>query len=503
MKVLIIYAKNTSVFWNFKPSIKYLGLFGKKSLVAPLGPLTVSSLLPKKWERRFVDLNVKKRLKRKDLLWADIIFLSANVSTHKESVDNTIIICREYGKLIAAGGPFFTLQPEKYKGKVDYLILGEAEITLPLFIKDYEKGEAKSIYKPESNQWADITKTPPPDWSLIYFNDYCVMPVQFSRGCNLDCYFCNIGVLCGYKLRPKNPVQIVNEEEKLYRSGWRGTVMWVDDNLSANKKDILKETLILVDEWQRKKGYPFKRITQVDIGVACDEELKELLKNANFNELFIGIETPSQEGLKECGKKKNLSVDLEESISKVHKNGQQLVAGAIMGLDSDPINIDKIMEDFFKKSKIPVIMLGLLCALPETKLWYKLKAEGRLIEDLVIDNTSGITNIILKMGIVKLRDLYKKVLTALYINRRNYYQRATRFMQECIPSAKSRVSWDDIFAFIKSIFSIGIFSKSSPYYWTLLFRTIFTNRKAFPIAVKLAIQHVHLLKYAKGVIKTI
>ena len=249
MKILFVYPKNPETFWSFKYALRFIF---KKATNPPLGLLTVAALVPEDWEKKLVDMNVK-RLKDKHLQWADFVFMSA-ASIQKKSVKEIISRCRKLGVKTVAGGPLFTSAPDEFPD-VDHLVLNEAEITLPIFLKDVAKGCPKHIYM--SNEWADIKTTPPPLWELIKMKKYAAMNIQYSRGCPFDCDFCDIPMLYGHKTRIKEKDQIIAELNAIHSQGWRGEVFFVDDNFIGNKKYLKKEILPAITEWMIRKNSPF------------------------------------------------------------------------------------------------------------------------------------------------------------------------------------------------------------------------------------------------------
>lgn len=488
MKALLIYPQYpVDTFWSFKHIMKFIR---KKAAYPPLGMLTVASIFPREWQKKLVDLNVTP-LKDSDIEWADMVFVSAML-VQADSAQEAIQRCKAAGKTIVAGGPAFTTQPEKFP-EVDCFVQNEGEITIPMFISDLEKGELKKTYS--TTERPDITKTPIPDWSLIKMKDYVTMSVQYSRGCPFNCEFCDIVIMNGRVPRSKTPEQMVNEFQALYDAGWRDSVFVVDDNFIGNKIKV-KQMLPALIEWQKKHEYPFKLITEASIDLAADKELMKLMSQANFHKVFLGLETPSMEGLKECGKFQNTTTDLAESVKTIHHNGMQVMGGFIVGFDTDNEGVFEAQFRFIQKIGVVTAMVGVLIALPQTKLWHRLKEEGRLTGDSTGSNTATGLNFLPKMGRERLLAGYEKLMKHVY-SPKNYYKRIYTFVKEYRPTVKSRLKGRDIYAFLMSIWRIGIFSRASPQYWKLIVKTIVKNKKALPIAVELAIQGQHYRKVVK------
>ena len=291
MKILLVYPQYPDTFWSFKHALR---IIAKKAAHPPLGLLTVAAMLPKEWEKKLVDMNATI-LTDEDLKWADYVFISAMV-VQADSVQEVITRGKRLGAKIVAGGPLFTTGYEEFDG-VDHFVLDEAEITLPPFLADSDKGCAQHIYT--SNERPDITKTPVPMWSLINMKKYSSMSVQYSRGCPFNCEFCDIIVLNGHKPRTKAKAQLLAELDALYRQGWRSSVFIVDDNFIGNKKKLKAEILPAIIKWMKERKYPSSLFTEASINLADDEELMQLMVEAGFNRVFIGIETPNEESLAE------------------------------------------------------------------------------------------------------------------------------------------------------------------------------------------------------------
>jgi len=490
MNVLLVYPKYPNTFWSFKYILRFIS---KKAAFPPLGLMTVASMLPDEWNKRLVDVNISD-LEEKDIVWADIVFISAMI-IQKENALEIISKCALHGKKIVAGGPLFTTRYEEFQG-VDHFVLNEAEITLPLFLEDLKKGNLRHLYT--SDKRPDITKTPAPLWSLIDFRNYASMVVQYSRGCPFNCEFCDIIIMNGRVPRTKSPAQLLREIQLLYDEGWRGSLFIVDDNFIGNKARV-KRMLPSLIAWQKEYRYPYKLLTEASTNLADDEELMTLMKEANFSKVFLGIETPNIESLNECRKTQNVTRSLSESVKIIQQNGMQVMGGFIVGFDSDTERIFEAQIKFIQQIGVVTAMVGLLNALPQTGLWRRLKSENRLLKDTTGENTDGSLNFIPKMGKKKLVAGYKKILSTIYSSK-YYYKRIDTFIDNYQPTARGTITVEDIKAFVKSMWRIGIVSESRLRYWRLLFKTLFTKSKAFPVAVELAIYGLHFGKVTRSIV---
>ena len=491
MKILLLYPKFPKTFWGFKYALPFIG---KKASFPPLGLLTVAALLPKEWEKKVLDLNIQD-LSEEYLNWADFIFISAMI-IQKESVREIIDLAKKLGKKIVAGGPLFTTGFEDFLEDIDHFVLGEAEVSLPLFLEDFKKGALKKIYKTE--QWPDIRKTPAPLWELIDIKKYASMCVQYSRGCPFNCEFCDIVLLNGRMARTKDKEQILKELDALYDRGWRENVFFVDDNFIGNKMKLKEEILPAIIEWMEEKKYPFVFNTQVSINIADDEELMDLMPKAGFDTVFVGIESPNEESLKECGKFQNTNRNLLSSIKAIQNHGLQVSGGFIIGFDKDTPLIFEQMRLFIQKSGIVAAMVGLLQAGSKTRLWERLKKEKRLIAQPTGSNTDCTINFIPKINIDSLISGYKRIINQLY-SPKNYHRRMNDFLKEYKPKAKRgrRLNFNRLFAFLKSIWILGIREKERTYYWKIFFRSLFTNPKLFPLAIDIMIKGYHFRKISE------
>lgn len=381
MRVLLLYPLFPKSFWSFD---KALELIGRKVSLPPLGLITVAAILPQNWEFRLVDRNVRFETDA-DWNWADIVIISGMI-VQKPDMLHLIAEAKERGKLVAAGGPYVTSVPQAaQEAGVDFLILDEGEITLPMFVAALERGEKSGIFTAKGEK-PDVTSTPIPRFDLLDMKAYLEMSVQFSRGCPFQCEFCDIIVLYGRKPRTKTPAQLIAELQALYDLGWRRSVFMVDDNFIGNKRNV-KLLLRELGPWMAEHKYPFRLATEASVDLAQDDELLELMIAANFGAVFLGIETPDTDSLALTQKFQNTRNSLVESVQKINQAGLSVMAGFILGFDGEKAGAGDRIIQFVEATSIPKAMFGLLQALPNTALSKRLQQEGRLLEDS--QETSG------------------------------------------------------------------------------------------------------------------
>ncbi len=490
MNILLVSPRTPTTFWSFRHALKFIS---KKSSEPPLGLLTVAALLPEDWNLKLIDMNVSP-LTDEDLLRADYLFLSG-MNIHINSMREVIQRAKKVGLPVVTGGPLVTTDPQLLKD-VDHYVLNEAEMTLPQFLADLEKGKPKKMY--HSAEFPDVKQTPIPRWDLLEMDKYANLSLQFSRGCPFDCDFCNVTVLNGHKPRTKSAEQFVKELQSLYDLGWRGSVFIVDDNFIGNRKTLKHEVLPAMIEWMEAHDYPFSFITEASINLADDKVLMDLMVRAGFDSIFIGIETPNDMSLTESNKKQNCGRDLLKAIKSLQQNGLIVSGGFIVGFDHDPPEIFEIQRKFIQQSGIITAMVGLLNAPTGTRLFERMRKENRLIKTMSGDNMDGSTNFVPKMDIASLKKGYRQLLKNLY-EPSGFYQRLKTFLSDYkLPIRKvGALSKDEIKAFLRSLWILGVWEKGRVEYWKLLVYSLTKFPEKFPLAVRLSIYGYHFRRVAR------
>ena len=484
MKVLLVNPEYPVTYWSFRHALSFEG---KRSAFPPLSLTTISAMLPPAWERRLVDLNVRP-LKPADIKWADIVFATAML-VQKESLLKVVAQCKAKGKRVVVGGPFISSAIEKIPG-IDHIFLGEAETTLPVFIEDLQRGEAKPIY--QAAERPSLYATPVPDFGLADLKRYSMMGVQYSRGCPFQCEFCDIIEIYGRVPRTKTPDQMLAELDALVRVGWRGTVFIVDDNFIGNKRNV-KQLLPRLAEWQEKNGQPFSFITEASVNLADDDELLAGMKRAGFRRVFLGIETPEEEGLRSALKTQNIGGDLLESVKKIQGYGMEVMAGFIVGFDTDKDDIFQRQINFIRDSAIPLAMVGLLNALPSTQLWRRLEREGRLLGESSGNNTNGELNFVPAMDADRLLAGYRSILRTIY-RPSEYYRRTLECLKRISvagPEQTHHSFVSGITAFARIVLRLGIIDRERREFWSFVRQVVANHREMFADSMRLAAMGYH------------
>ena len=492
MNALLIYPEFPDTYWSFKHALKFLG---KRAAQPPLGLMTVAALLPCTWKKRLIDTNVE-RLHDRDLLWADVVMLSG---MHIQQATLVAIIerCRALGRRTVVGGPIASSMSQA-ELKADHVVIGEAESLIADLARDLEHGTAKPLYQADEKPEMDLS--PLPDLSLIKMNRYSTMTVQYSRGCPFNCEFCDIIEIYGRRPRTKAIAQVLAELDQLYAAGWREAVFIVDDNFIGNKKRA-KELCAALAEWrgQHKKSFDF--LTEASLNLADDAELMQLMKDAGFVSVFLGIETPDESGLISANKLQNTRRSLLDSVELIQSYGMQVMGGFILGFDTDKDDIFDRMVEFIQKSGIPIAMVGLLQAMPGTQLFRRLWREGRILDMDAGNNTGDHLNFLPHMDAAKLVEGYRSVLDRIY-GCEAYYDRVKLYLSRTQPrpdkrnngERKTRQRWltvGNTRAFVTSIVRQGVFGRQRWSYWKFLLTVATHYRHCVGAAMTLAVMGYH------------
>ena len=499
-KVLLLHPKfSPHGFWNYREVCR---LVGAKYPASPLGLITMAALLPAEWEVELVDLNTRE-LDDSRIDEADLVFIGGMLP-QQEEILRLIDRVHSRGKKVVVGGPDPTSQPERYRS-ADYLVLGEAEATLPLFLEDLERGSSSRVYKAE--QRPDMSASPVPRFDLLNLDDYIMIGVQFSRGCPFNCEFCDIIELYGRVPRTKSPAQIVEELEALYRLGHRGHVDFVDDNFIGNKKRA-KEILRAVLEWSKRRGHPFYFSTEASLNLADDEEILSLMAELDFRYVFIGIESPDESVLESAGKISNLRRDMVKDLRRIYSYGIVVNAGFILGFDDETEGIGARVVDFVREGMICMAMVGLLYALPNTRLTRRLRREKRLFDDYdlrsqsttedVDQTTSGI-NFLTRRPRERIIEDFLFILGEVY-SPADYFDRCLKLARTLRVRPKFKPPLRILLRYARGFFNatvkLGFRPSTARYWWRNLLVVLFTRPSSLETLVNLMAMYLHFGKQA-------
>ncbi|HEY0306786.1 MAG TPA: B12-binding domain-containing radical SAM protein [Acidobacteriaceae bacterium] len=481
MNVLLIYPRFPDTFWSFKHAISFQG---KRAAQPPLGLLTVAALLPAAWNKRLIDTNVES-LRDSDLAWADVAFLSG-MHVQQQHLLEIVARCRARGLRTVVGGPIASSMSATVL-QADHIVIGEAEDLIDTLARDLEAGTAHPMY--EAPERPAMARSPLPDLTLINMNRYNTMTVQYSRGCPFNCEFCDIIEIYGHQPRTKAVEQVLAELDQLWQAGWRDAVFIVDDNFIGNKKRA-KELLRAIVEWRNLHQHPFRFITEASLNLADDLELLQLMKDAGFTSVFLGIETPDEASLIANHKLQNTKRDLLDSVALIQQYGIEVMGGFILGFDTDREDVFDRMVEFIQKSAIPIAMVGLLQAMPGTQLFRRLHREGRILHAGDGDNTDCSLNFEPRMDTNRLVDGYRSVLKRIY-SRDAYYHRVKMLMHRCQQDRTGRVSYANLRAFFTSVVRLGLLDRGRLSYWKFLLTTALRYPRSLGIAMNFAVKGYH------------
>jgi radical SAM superfamily enzyme YgiQ (UPF0313 family) len=479
-------------FWNYREVCE---ITGAKYPAAPLGLLTLAALLPQHWTFKLIDENVEPILDE-HLKWADLI-CTGGMLPQQKSLLEFISRAHQLNCTVVVGGADPTSQPDIYKD-ADFLVLGEGEATIPMFLEDLQKGATKGIYRSEEK--VDMLKAVVPRFDLIRFDDYIMIGIQFIRGCPYNCEFCDVIELFGRTPRFKSTSHIIKELQYLYDLGYRGHIDFVDDNFIGHKKKV-KDLLQEVKRWSVEHKYPFYFTTEASLDLADDDELLQLMQDVDFRYVFLGIETPENETLAINQKKQNVNKSVADAVKKIMSYGIVCNGGFIIGFDTESPVIADEMISCIQESGICMAMLGFLYALPNTQLTRRLEKEGRLfhnsskaVTDRDIDQSTSGLNFVTKISRIDVIKNYIRVIEYIY-DPVNYYDRVIYNGLKLKPTYKFKPAFNQWIVYMGSFLKVcrkeGFNAITGKLYWKMIFKVLLRNPKGIEAAVNLAAMFIH------------
>ena len=491
---------NPHSFWNYQETCDVVGA---RYVTAPLGLITVGAMLPREWKLRLVDCNIENLLDG-DLEWADLVMVGSMLPQQRDAL-RIIARAQAIGKPVVIGGPDVTASPDVY-AEADFRVRGEAEELMGEFVVAWQAGDARGTFVAES--FPVMAQSPLPRFDLLKLEHYLHVGVQFSRGCPYNCEFCNVIELNGRIPRFKGTDQMLRELDVLYELGHRGHIEFVDDNLIGNRK-AARSFLTALENWHERRGYPFEFTSEASLNLADDDDLLALMRRAGFFAVFVGIESPDAETLLSTHKAHNAHLDIAASIRKIHRAGMFVNAGFIVGFDGEASSVSQAMIDCIEEAAIPVCMVGLLYALPNTQLARRLRAEGRLYADfdrLPSDSdadqcTSGLNYVTLRPREEILTD-YRTIMRTIYEPQAFFgrVRRMARDLDMAGPGLRSplRVLGRNLRSFLRISLQMGFRDQQSrSHYWRSLGDCLLHNPRVIRVVVSFAALYMHVRPFAQ------
>jgi len=495
VNILMLYPKYPAqTFWNLDTVSRKI--YGRRATMAPLGLLTVASHLPGDFKIRLVDRNVREESEA-DWEWADVVFLSLMLIQRKD-YETCLAAAARHGKPVAVGGGYTSAFREKAAAEADWVCYGEAELVMEEFVADLRAGRRNRQYLGGNS--TDLKTVRIPRYDLLEFvNDYYVMPVQFSRGCPFQCEFCDIIEIYGRVPRVKGTLQVLAELDAILELGFTGCIFIVDDNFIGNKK-AARAMLESLAEWNRLRGMPYFFFTEASLNLADDPRLLDAMARANMMFAFIGIETPDPVILKRAGKGQNVLADTVQRLRAIRAHGVHVIAGMITGFDGEDRDVFENQIAFLEETGIGIVMMGLLQAIPNTRLWKRLARENRLLSnvDLSMNLTLEGLNFVPK-GIMTKREYlesFGRMLVRLF-EPESFFRRIVPAHLALRRQVRPRPRWDYFLILLRLCWFLGYVTKKTRLpFWRALFAVLRRNPSAISPFCYDCMHFLHLFHHA-------
>jgi radical SAM superfamily enzyme YgiQ (UPF0313 family) len=490
-------------FWNFKQSCT---LLGAHTLMPPIGLVTAAAILPQIWNFRLRDLNVSP-ISEEDWEWADLVCVGGMLTQHP-SAQATLREAKSREKFVVVGGSGATNRPDDYP-EADALVLGEAEVSVPLWLDSWRLGEPRGVF--QTSDRADMTRSPIPRFDLLRFEDYMIVGVQATRGCPFLCEFCDIIEVFGRVPRTKTTEQFVAELEALYELGHRGAVEIVDDNFVGNKRDV-KVHLKEIIRWSKRRKHPFYFIAEASMNAADDPELLGLMRDADFRIVFMGIETPDPDVLRAMHKSQNIMRPIIQRLEAMYEHGMVVCGSFVIGFDGEKAGSGEAMIRCIEQADIGMAGVELLVALPNTQLTRRLLKEGRMSvpEDRTdgpggVRSVGGLPHVGYGLNFVTARDReeilgeFDRVIQTVY-DPRGYMDRLVRLAKRLKMRPKHRPAPREFYRYARALWRLSLVMTRDPstrwLYWRTLLRTLPLGYARFEAAMLPLIIYVDFRQHA-------
>ncbi|HEY9725937.1 MAG TPA: B12-binding domain-containing radical SAM protein [Chroococcales cyanobacterium] len=489
-RILCVFPKYAPSFGTFHHAYPLTG--NVRAFMPPQGILLVAAYLPKEWEVRFVDENIKPA-KRADYRWADVVIVSG-MHIQRPQINRINELAHREGKITVVGGPSVSGCPEYYP-EFDILHIGElgdATDEIIAYLDEHAERPKQQI-RFQTQERLPLSEFPIPAYHLLNLNQYFIANIQFSSGCPYRCEFCDIPELYGRSPRLKTPEQVLAELDAILEAGNPGAVYFVDDNFVGDRRAAMELLPHLID-WQKRKGYPIQFACEATLNLAQSPKLLEMMREAYFCTVFCGIETPEPQALQAISKRQNLSMPILDAVKTLNSYGMEVVSGIIIGLDTDtPDTADRILE-FIRLSQIPMLTINLLHALPKTPLWRRLEQEGRLVFDENRDS-----NVEFLMPYEQVVEMWRRCITTAY-EPEFLYQRFAYNMEHTYPNrieppnSPARVSKENIrkglTLLTNILLRVGVFSHYRKTFWNMAYPKLKAGKIENLIHISLVAHHL-------------
>jgi hopanoid C-2 methylase len=494
-RILCVFPRYEPSFGSFEYAYDITGSL--RAFMPPQGLLVIAAALPQGWEVKFIDENIVKARKR-DFRWADAVFVSG-MHVQRRQIDDIRRRAHAAGKPAILGGSSVSASPEYYPD-FDYLHIGEmGDATRELFsrlAKDCSRPRMQVRF--ETRERLPLNDFPIPAYELVSFDHYFIGSMQFSSGCPYECEFCDIPALYGRVPRYKSPQRVIAELDKLRACGLSTAVYFVDDNFIANRR-AARELIPHLIEWQERNAFPLSFAFEATLNIAKYEDLLAMMRAACFTAIFCGVETPEPEALHSMSKDQNLTLPILEAVRRLNAHGMEVIAGIIVGLDTDSRETQERIIDFVEQSHIPMLTLNLLQALPRTPLWDRLAGEKRLIEDDRLES-----NVVFKLPYEQTIGIWRACLQHAYeparlFERYDYQTRHTFPNRRPRPRPPDQVSGKNVRRGVGMLFKIcwklGVIADFRREFWAFAWPRLKQGR--IENVISIGILTKHLITFAR------
>ncbi len=489
-RILCVFPRYTPAFGMFQHA--YPLTDGVRALMPPQGLLVIAAALPPSWQVRFIDENLRPA-ERADFAWADAVFVSG-MHAQRRQIDDVRRRAHTAGKTAVLGGSSVSACPQDYPA-FDYLHVGEMGDATDELVARLERDPSRPDEQVVlvTRERRDLTDFPLPAYELAELERYLTGSIQYSSGCPYQCDFCDIPALYGRTPRLKTPAQVAAELDKMRACGLTGAVYFVDDNFIAHRRAV-RELLPHLIAWQRRHGYPFIFSCEATLNIAKRPEILELMREALFETVFCGIETPEPDALRAIAKAHNMMVPILEAVETLNRYGLEVTAGIILGLDTDTPDTGERILTFIEQSRIPMLTINLLQALPKTPLWDRLAREDRLIDDETRDS-----NVAFRLPYAQVLAIWRDCMARAYAPKtlfdRYRHQVAATYPNRLQPAyGRERRSWRNIrrglVMLARIVWHAGLRSDYRAEFWRFSWPLMLRGELAHVIRVGLMAHHM-------------